>query len=46
MLEYKREKIALEARVQELEKSCVDHDDHIRIVDRWWLQVCRPTYLL
>jgi E3 ubiquitin-protein ligase BRE1 len=46
MLEYKREKIALEARVQELEKSCVDHADHIRIVDRWWLQVCRPTYLL
>jgi E3 ubiquitin-protein ligase BRE1 len=39
MLEYKREKINLESRVQELEKNSTDHDDHIRIVDAWVLQV-------
>jgi len=43
MLEYKREKINLESRVQELEKSSVDHDDHIRIMDAWVLQVCLPS---
>lgn len=42
MLEYKREKINLESRVQELEKHSTDHDDHIRVVDAWVLQV-RPT---
>jgi E3 ubiquitin-protein ligase BRE1 len=42
MLEYKREKLSLESRVQELEKNAVDHDDHIRIVDAWVLQV-RPV---
>jgi E3 ubiquitin-protein ligase BRE1 len=41
MLEYKREKSNLEVRVQDLEKKSVDHDDHIRIIDAWWLQVCR-----
>lgn len=41
MLEYKREKINLEGRVQELEKNSTDHDDHIRIVDAWLLQVRR-----
>lgn len=39
MLEYKREKISLENRVQELEKGSTDHDDHIRVVDAWVLQV-------
>jgi len=39
MLEYKREKQTLESRLQELEKKSTDHDDHIRIVDAWWLQV-------
>lgn len=39
MLEYKREKINLESRVLELEKNSTDHDDHIRIVDAWVLQV-------
>jgi len=39
MLEYKREKINLENRVQELEENSTDHDDHIRVVDAWMLQV-------
>ncbi|KAL2258606.1 hypothetical protein VTK26DRAFT_8024 [Humicola hyalothermophila] len=46
MLEYKREKINLENRVQELEKNSVDHDDHIRIVDAWVLQLLQEIELL
>lgn len=42
MLEYKREKANLETRIQELEKSSIFHDDHIRIMDSWVLQVRRP----
>jgi len=43
MLEYKREKNSLEVRLQELEKKTGDHDDHIRIIDAWWLQVTHKT---
>ena len=39
MLEYKREKVNLETRLQELEKNTIEHDDHIRIIDAWLLQV-------
>ncbi|SPQ22857.1 ff96bd12-e653-4ba3-9f67-4f6ce5d688eb [Thermothielavioides terrestris] len=46
MLEYKREKISLESRVQELEKSSTYHDDHIRIVDAWVLQLLQEIELL
>ncbi|KAK4249880.1 BRE1 E3 ubiquitin ligase-domain-containing protein [Corynascus novoguineensis] len=46
MLEYKREKINLESRVQELEKNSTDHDDHIRIVDAWVLQLLQEIELL
>ncbi|KAK4043505.1 BRE1 E3 ubiquitin ligase-domain-containing protein [Parachaetomium inaequale] len=46
MLEYKREKINLESRVQELEKGSTDHDDHIRVVDAWVLQLLQEIELL
>ncbi|KAH8889350.1 BRE1-domain-containing protein [Thozetella sp. PMI_491] len=46
MLEYKREKTNLETRLQELEKSTVDHDDHIRIIDAWLLQFLQEVELL
>ncbi|KAK4115051.1 BRE1-domain-containing protein [Canariomyces notabilis] len=46
MLEYKREKINLEGRVQELEKNSTDHDDHIRIMDAWVLQLLQEIELL
>lgn len=39
MLEYKREKATLETRLAELAKKAAHHDDHLRIVDAWWLQV-------
>jgi len=38
MQEYKREKNVLEAKLQDLEKKSVDHDDHIRIIDAWVIQ--------
>ncbi|KAH6624576.1 BRE1 E3 ubiquitin ligase-domain-containing protein [Chaetomium sp. MPI-SDFR-AT-0129] len=46
MLEYKREKINLESRVLELERGSTDHDDHIRIVDAWVLQLLQEIELL
>jgi len=39
MLEYKRQSSTLETRLQDLEKSAVHHDDHIRVLDAWLLQV-------
>jgi len=39
MLEYKRDKATLETRLAELSKKAAHHDDHLRIVDAWWLQV-------
>ncbi|KAI0480294.1 hypothetical protein GGR56DRAFT_264358 [Xylariaceae sp. FL0804] len=38
MLEYKREKTTLEARLEELAQRSTYHDDHLRVVDAWWLQ--------
>ncbi|KAM7199861.1 ubiquitin ligase [Rhypophila sp. PSN 637] len=46
MLEYKREKSNLEARLQEVEKRALHHDDHIRLMDAWWLQFLQEIELL
>lgn len=46
MLEYKREKNALETKLQDLEKKSVDHDDHIRVIDAWVLQLLQEIELL
>ncbi|KAM7204018.1 BRE1 E3 ubiquitin ligase domain containing protein [Naviculisporaceae sp. PSN 640] len=46
MLEYKREKSNLEARLQDIEKRAVHHDDHIRVMDAWWLQFLEEIELL
>ncbi|KAI8634842.1 E3 ubiquitin-protein ligase-like protein [Xylariaceae sp. FL1651] len=46
MLEYKREKATLEARLEELDKRCTHHDDHIRVIDAWWIQVLQEVALL
>ncbi|KAI5819897.1 hypothetical protein BZA77DRAFT_123250 [Pyronema omphalodes] len=42
MQEYKRERNILEARLEDLDKRSVYHDDHLRIVDAWWTQVLAP----
>ncbi|KAI3337358.1 E3 ubiquitin-protein ligase-like protein [Xylariaceae sp. AK1471] len=46
MLEYKREKTTLEARLEELDKRCTYHDDHIRVCDAWWIQLVQEVSLL
>jgi E3 ubiquitin-protein ligase BRE1 len=43
MLEYKREKTTLETRLEELDKRSTYHDNHIRIMDAWWLQVSQKS---
>lgn len=39
MQEYKRQKVALESQVKEIQKRSVDHDTHLRVIDAWWSQV-------
>ncbi|TRX91360.1 hypothetical protein FHL15_007782 [Xylaria flabelliformis] len=43
MLEYKREKTTLEGRLEELDKRSTYHDDHIRVMDAWWIQVSQDS---
>ncbi|KAI0603163.1 E3 ubiquitin-protein ligase BRE1 [Biscogniauxia sp. FL1348] len=46
MLEYKREKSTLETRLEDLVKRSTHHDDHIRVIDAWWLQLLQEIGLL
>ncbi|KAH9900394.1 E3 ubiquitin-protein ligase BRE1 [Xylariomycetidae sp. FL2044] len=46
MLEYKREKATLETRLEESAKRCTHHDDHLRIVDAWWLQLLQEVQFM
>ncbi|KAI0481716.1 ubiquitin ligase protein BRE1 [Xylaria cf. heliscus] len=46
MLEYKREKTTLEARLDELDKRSTYHDDHIRVMDAWWIQLLQEVSVL
>jgi hypothetical protein len=39
MQEYSRKAATAESRLEELHKRSVHHDDHLRIIDAWWLQV-------
>jgi len=43
MQEYKREKATLESRLEEAAKKSTFHDDHIRVVDAWMLEVRHLT---
>lgn len=46
MREYKREKISLESQVTELEKRSIHHDDHLRIIDSWMMQLLDEIKIL
>ncbi|KAI1735595.1 ubiquitin ligase protein BRE1 [Xylaria scruposa] len=46
MLEYKREKNTLEGRLEELDKRSTYHDDHIRVMDAWWIQLLQEVSVL
>ncbi|KLU87338.1 E3 ubiquitin-protein ligase bre-1 [Magnaporthiopsis poae ATCC 64411] len=45
MLEYRREKTTLESRLEEVTKRSTHHDDHLRVVDQWWLQLLEEVEL-
>ncbi|KAF3769877.1 hypothetical protein M406DRAFT_284353 [Cryphonectria parasitica EP155] len=45
MLEYKREKTRLESRLEDLSKQYEYYDDHLRIIDAWWLQLLQEVQL-
>ncbi|KAI0017323.1 E3 ubiquitin-protein ligase BRE1 [Xylariomycetidae sp. FL0641] len=46
MLEYKREKGTLEAQLNEMAKRSSHHDDHLRIVDAWWIQLLQEVEVM
>ncbi|KAI0128532.1 E3 ubiquitin-protein ligase BRE1 [Xylariales sp. AK1849] len=46
MLEYKRQSSTLETRLEEMERRSTHHDDHIRVVDAWWVQLIQELKLL
>ncbi|KAL1880619.1 E3 ubiquitin-protein ligase bre1 [Diaporthe australafricana] len=46
MLEYKREKSQLEARLEELGKQYEYYDAHLRTIDAWWLQLLQEVELV
>ncbi|KAI4870940.1 E3 ubiquitin-protein ligase BRE1 [Hypoxylon rubiginosum] len=46
MLEYKREKTTLETQLEEVKKHSTYHDDHLRVIDNWWLQLLQEIELL
>ena len=39
MQEYRREKNTLEAQLKDMRKKARYHDDHLRVIDAWFLQV-------
>jgi E3 ubiquitin-protein ligase BRE1 len=39
MQEYKREKNALETKVNQMSKTTMQLNDHLRIIDAWYNQV-------
>lgn len=45
MREYKREKSNLEAELLKMTKRAAHHDDHLRLIDSWFLQVCARLVL-
>ncbi|KAK6218997.1 spindle assembly checkpoint kinase [Pestalotiopsis sp. IQ-011] len=46
MQEYKRTCSTLETRLEEMERRSTHHDDHLRVVDAWWIQLLQELKLL
>ncbi|KAK6362155.1 hypothetical protein TWF730_005852 [Orbilia blumenaviensis] len=46
MRAYKREKELTEARLEELQKRCIFHDDHVRVIDAWMDQMLDDVRIL
>ncbi|KAK6506824.1 hypothetical protein TWF481_005284 [Arthrobotrys musiformis] len=46
MKAYKREKELSETQLEELQKRCIFHDDHVRVVDSWFDQLLDEVRIL
>lgn len=46
MQEYKREKVSLEAKLKDMSKAATRHNEHLRVIDTWYNQVCGSTVLI
>lgn len=46
MQEYKRSCSAMETRLEELQRRGAHHDDHLRVVDAWWIQLLQEMTLI
>jgi E3 ubiquitin-protein ligase BRE1 len=46
MKEYKRQRKDFEVQVNELQKKCQHHDDHLRTIDAWFAQLLDEVRLL
>lgn len=46
MQEYKRTVSTLETSLEEMERRSIYHDDHLRIIDAWWIQLLQEVKLL
>lgn len=46
MQEYKREKSSLESRLSQMSKAATFHNDHLRVIDSWFKQVCAHSLFL
>lgn len=46
MQEYKRSCSAMETRLEELQRRGIHHDDHLRVVDAWWIQLLQELALI
>ncbi|KAK6843690.1 E3 ubiquitin-protein ligase BRE1 [Apiospora arundinis] len=46
MLEYKRKCSTLETRLEDMEQRSAYHDDHLRTVDSWWIQLLQEVSVL
>ncbi|KKK16264.1 hypothetical protein P175DRAFT_0525535 [Aspergillus ochraceoroseus IBT 24754] len=46
MQEYKREKVSLETKLNQMSKATVNHNDHLRIIDAWYGQLIDEIKIL
>ncbi|KAJ5669286.1 hypothetical protein N7462_010356 [Penicillium macrosclerotiorum] len=46
MQEFKREKVALESRLNQMTKAATHHNDHLRIIDSWFGQLIDEVKVL
>lgn len=46
MQEYKRDRINLESRLNDMTKKALHHDEHLMLIDAWFIEVSHVLRLL